>query len=61
MREGSMCVLKKRYWMKVVTSVMAVRLSEKARFMRKKSSLQRMTDLNRIHFVMRQRYFLQMK
>lgn len=37
--EGNMCVLRKRYWMQVVTSVMAVRLSEKARSMRKKSFL----------------------
>ena len=35
----SMCVLRKRYWMKVVTSVMVAKLSEKARSMRKKSSL----------------------
>lgn len=39
MKEGNMCVLRKRYWMQVVTSVMDVRLSEKARSMRKKSFL----------------------
>lgn len=33
---GKYVCTKKRYWMKVVTSVMAVRLSEKARFMRKR-------------------------
>lgn len=33
---GVDCYAGKRYWMKVVTSVMAVRLSEKARSMRKR-------------------------
>ncbi len=39
MREGSMCTKKKRYWMKVVTSVMAVRLSEKGEVYEKKRVL----------------------